>query len=283
MADSLSLFAGKERDSTSLVPGDIVNLNNPPLTTFPSDIFLLSGDAIVNESMLTGESIPVSKIPIKDDGLAKWKDQKDISGDTAKSLLYAGTRVVRIRSAVMTDGSVGTPAIGLVVRTGRFEFTLEGSLVNLPSGFNTTKGALVRSMLFPKPMGFKFYRDSIRFILVLAGLAGLGFCASAVQFIRLGVTILHSPFSRRLTFRNPGTMAYHPYPCIGLDHGSGSTCPPCNTLHRYQFLDWSTSQTWDFLHLTKPCQRRRKDQCMLFRQNWYPYRGWVRHPRDSES
>lgn len=42
-------------------------------------------------------------------------------------------------------------------------------------------------MLFPKPIGFKFYRDSIRFILVLAGLAGLGFCASAVQFVRLGV------------------------------------------------------------------------------------------------
>lgn len=58
---------------------------------------------------------------------------------------------------------------------------------SLLPGFNTTKGSLVRSMLFPKPMGFKFYRDSIRFILVLAGLAGVGFCASAVQFIRLGV------------------------------------------------------------------------------------------------
>ena len=44
-------------------------------------------------------------------------------------------------------------------------------------------------MLFPKPIGFKFYRDSIRFILVLAGLAGLGFCASAVQFVRLGVRL----------------------------------------------------------------------------------------------
>jgi cation-transporting P-type ATPase 13A2 len=54
-------------------------------------------------------------------------------------------------------------------------------------GFATTKGALVRSMLFPKPIGFKFYRDSIRFIIVLSGIAGLGFCASAVQFVRLGV------------------------------------------------------------------------------------------------
>lgn len=52
----------------------------------------------------------------------------------------------------------------------------------------TTKGALVRSMLFPKPLGFKFYRDSMRFIAVLAGIAGIGFMASAVQFVRLGVS-----------------------------------------------------------------------------------------------
>jgi cation-transporting ATPase 13A3/4/5 len=55
------------------------------------------------------------------------------------------------------------------------------------SGFTTTKGALVRSMLFPRPIGFKFYRDSIRFIIVLSGIAGFGFCASAVQFVKLGV------------------------------------------------------------------------------------------------
>lgn len=115
-------ISGKERDSTSLVPGDVISLNNPRITTFPADIFLLSGDAIVNESMLTGESVPVSKIPIADDGLAKWKGMKDISSDTAKSLLYAGTRVVRIRNALTTDGGPGSPAIGLVVRTGLFLF-----------------------------------------------------------------------------------------------------------------------------------------------------------------
>ena len=42
-------------------------------------------------------------------------------------------------------------------------------------------------MLFPKPMGFKFYRDSMRFIGVLACIAGFGFIASAFQFIRLQV------------------------------------------------------------------------------------------------
>ncbi|EKM54134.1 uncharacterized protein PHACADRAFT_209950 [Phanerochaete carnosa HHB-10118-sp] len=158
-------------DSADLVPGDIVNLNDPPLHVFPADMFLLSGDAIVNESMLTGESVPVSKAPINDEDLARWKDSKEPTGDTNKSFLYAGTRVVRIRGGMAADGSTGLPAVAIVVRTG----------------FNTTKGALVRSMLFPKPIGFKFYRDSIRFILVLAGLASLGFCASAFQFVRLGI------------------------------------------------------------------------------------------------
>ncbi|OSC97098.1 Ca-transporting ATPase [Trametes coccinea BRFM310] len=160
-----------ECDSSELVPGDIVDLIEPPLATLPADMFLLSGDAIVNESMLTGESVPVSKVPIKGDDLAKWKSCTDAVGDMAKSFLYAGTWVVRIRGASTLDGSAGSPALGLVVRTG----------------FYTTKGALVRSMLFPKPTGFKFYRDSMRFIGVLAGVAGLGFCASAVQFVRLGV------------------------------------------------------------------------------------------------
>ncbi|EIW62465.1 Ca-transporting ATPase [Trametes versicolor FP-101664 SS1] len=160
-----------ECDSSSLVTGDIVDLLEPPLATLPADMFLLSGDAIVNESMLTGESVPVSKVPIKSEDLAKWRGTTDVAGEMAKSFLYAGTRVVRIRGATSLDGRPGAPALGLVVRTG----------------FYTTKGALVRSMLFPKPTGFKFYRDSMRFIGVLAGVALLGFCASAVQFVRLGV------------------------------------------------------------------------------------------------
>ncbi|KAF7967606.1 hypothetical protein HWV62_33697 [Athelia sp. TMB] len=159
------------QDSTALVPGDIVNLSATQSTFFPADMFLLSGDTIVNESMLTGESVPVSKIPVMDLDLARWRDSDNLHGDSAKSFLYAGTKVVRIRGGLAADGSPGRPALAVVARTG----------------FSTTKGALVRSMLFPKPMGFSFYRDSMRFIGVLAGMAGLGFCASAVQFVRLGV------------------------------------------------------------------------------------------------
>ena len=45
--------------SSSLVPGDIIEV--PSGTKMPCDCVLLSGSAIVNEAMLTGESIPVLK------------------------------------------------------------------------------------------------------------------------------------------------------------------------------------------------------------------------------
>ena len=99
-------LAGVERDSASLVPGDIVNLVDPPLSILPADMFLLSGDAIVNESMLTGESVPVGKIPVKDADLARFKDDKDISAAGRKRLA-----INDIGSAVV-DGSEGLSANG---------------------------------------------------------------------------------------------------------------------------------------------------------------------------
>lgn len=70
--------------------------------------------------MLTGESVPVSKLPITDEDLAQWKDSKEPLGDTIKSFLYAGTRVVRIRGAMGGDGTTSIPALGIVVRTGKY-------------------------------------------------------------------------------------------------------------------------------------------------------------------
>ncbi|KAK4127694.1 hypothetical protein N657DRAFT_641704 [Parathielavia appendiculata] len=155
--------------SSDLVPGDVYEVSDPSLSQFPADSLLLSGDCIVNESMLTGESVPVSKTPATDESLVKL----DLSASTmlpevAKHFLFCGTRIVRARRP-QEDQDEEAVALAMVVRTG----------------FNTTKGALVRSMLFPKPSGFKFYRDSFRYISVMACVALLGFTASLVNFIRL--------------------------------------------------------------------------------------------------
>ncbi|KAM3513218.1 hypothetical protein MY11210_003160 [Beauveria gryllotalpidicola] len=155
--------------SSDLVPGDVYELSDPNLSQFPSDSLLLSGDCIVNESMLTGESVPVSKLPAIDKTLREMTlSASSVSPETARHFLYCGTKIVRARRP-QEDMDGDAVALALVVRTG----------------FNTTKGALVRSMLFPKPSGFKFYRDSFRYISVMAVIALIGFTASFVNFIHL--------------------------------------------------------------------------------------------------
>ncbi len=53
--------------------------------------------------------------------------------------------------------------LGLVIRTA----------------FVTTKGNLVRDILYPKPSNFKFYEDSLKFV----------FCMGLVAVIGFGITI----------------------------------------------------------------------------------------------
>ncbi|KAL3425620.1 p-type ATPase [Phlyctema vagabunda] len=155
--------------SSELVPGDVYEVTDPALTQFPCDSILLAGDCIVNESMLTGESVPVSKIPAVDESLQSLNlGASSIAPELARNFLFCGTKIVRARRP-QDDKDDEAVALAMAVRTG----------------FNTTKGALVRSMLFPKPSGFKFYRDSFRYISVMGGIAMIGFVASFVNFVRL--------------------------------------------------------------------------------------------------
>ena len=77
-----------------------------------------------------------------------WK----LFGFFHRHTLFSGTSVIQTRYYGKSD------VLAVVVRTG----------------FETAKGALIRSILYPKPMGFKFYRDSIRFISVLFCVAAIG-------------------------------------------------------------------------------------------------------------
>ncbi|KAL4917905.1 hypothetical protein BDW62DRAFT_72569 [Aspergillus aurantiobrunneus] len=158
--------------SQELVPGDVFEFSDPSLTQVPCDCILLSGDCIVNESMLTGESVPVSKTPLTDDALDYLNlTAPSIHPNVAKHFLFNGTKIIRARRPQGVDDDEAI-ALAIVMRTG----------------FLTTKGALIRSMLFPKPSGFKFYRDSFRYISVMGVIAILGFIASFVNFVRLGLS-----------------------------------------------------------------------------------------------
>lgn len=110
-------------DSSALVPGDIVDLSESSLATFPADLVLLSGDAIVNESMLTGESVPVSKVPVEAAGVA-WVSSPggEIKAELAKHVVYNGTKIIRIRKTMPgpASGVAGgeLEAAAMVLRTG---------------------------------------------------------------------------------------------------------------------------------------------------------------------
>lgn len=113
----------------------------------------------------------MSKVPATDESL-KLLDlgRTSIPPTLAKHFLFCGTKIIRARRP-QGDGEDEAVALGMVLRTG----------------FNTTKGSLVRSMLFPKPSGFKFYEDSFRYISVMAGIAFLGFMISFIRFVELKV------------------------------------------------------------------------------------------------
>ena len=49
----------EEVDSKDIVPGDIIEIKS--MTTMQCDAVLLNGNIIVNEAILTGESVPVTK------------------------------------------------------------------------------------------------------------------------------------------------------------------------------------------------------------------------------
>ena len=74
-------------DSKELVPGDVIIL--PQNSNLPCDLILLTGTAIVNEAMLTGESIPVLKtsIPVVSNELYREKESD-------KHTLFGGTKVI---------------------------------------------------------------------------------------------------------------------------------------------------------------------------------------------
>ncbi|KAJ2836027.1 hypothetical protein J3B01_003123 [Coemansia erecta] len=178
---------GAWRDSRAedMLPGDVFEVV-PSMHILPCDAVLLEGDCIVNESMLTGESVPVAKVPVAPVVFGKMRLASSTFGaDIAKHVLFAGTRLVRVKKTSLGFG--GSRWLDLEQHTGRGTPARATAMV-LRTGFNTTKGALVRSILFPRPNKFKFYEDSFRFIGVLAAIAVVGFLASIGNFLRLGLT-----------------------------------------------------------------------------------------------
>uniref|UniRef100_A0A8C5WDN4 Cation-transporting ATPase n=1 Tax=Leptobrachium leishanense TaxID=445787 RepID=A0A8C5WDN4_9ANUR len=146
-----------EEESRNLAPGDVLVIKRN--TVLPCDALLISGGCILNESMLTGESIPVTKTPLpKTDDTQPWKVHS--VHDYKRHILFCGTEVIQ------TKGSNLNPVKAVVLKTG----------------FNTAKGDLVRSILYPKPVNYKLYRDALIFLCCLIGLSFIGMIYAVCVF-----------------------------------------------------------------------------------------------------
>ncbi|KAG8225089.1 hypothetical protein J437_LFUL000068 [Ladona fulva] len=162
-----------------LVPGDVIVVP-PHGCLMPCDAVLLSGNCIVNESMLTGESVPVTKTPLPfgHPGASSAYDPKDHSRHT----LFCGTRVIQTRyyeTHGSRDGKSGEDG-----RDGKRERV---RAVVVRTGFLTAKGQLVRSIMYPPPVDFRFERDSYLFVAGLACVAAIGFIYTVISKTLRGV------------------------------------------------------------------------------------------------
>ncbi|XP_015268069.1 PREDICTED: probable cation-transporting ATPase 13A2 [Gekko japonicus] len=146
-------------DSSDLVPGDCIVVPADGMFV-PCDMALLTGECMVNESLLTGESTPVMKTPLPEGPQAASSVYSP--EEHRRHTLFCGTQVLQARPYA------GAEVLAVVTRTG----------------FCTAKGDLISSILYPKPLNFKFYKDAVKFVLFLAILAALGTAYSIFILIR---------------------------------------------------------------------------------------------------
>ena len=136
----------EKNDSANLVPGDIFVLPKNG-NSVPCDCILLSGSVIVNEAMLTGESTPIIKSHLIDEN-----KKLDLKNDY-KHILYYGTNIVQKRAENKQ------PILCLCFSTG----------------FNTVRGNLIRSVIYPKEGDKSFLVDSFKFLKIIGIIFAFGF------------------------------------------------------------------------------------------------------------
>ncbi len=123
--------------SKDLVPGDLFALENN--IKLPCDVLLISGEAIINESMLTGESTPIPKyaIEINPEEIFDFNRQK-------RHIIFEGTKVLQLKT----------------MNKNKFIFALV-----IRTAYMSLKGQMIRTILFPQRKEDKFFIQAAKFMI----------------------------------------------------------------------------------------------------------------------
>ncbi|KAA8499614.1 putative manganese-transporting ATPase PDR2 [Porphyridium purpureum] len=170
--------------SADLLPGDVVCMtrSRSPEDVIPCDMLLLSGTAVVNEAMLTGESIPLVK-----EAIALLEDEQADSGSQGKRLaihdehksnvLFGGTIVLTV-----TPGTAGAPSEGgpTVVKMPVHDGCLA---MVIRTGFGSSQGKLMRTIMYSQEAVSANSKEAAGFIVFLLCFAS----AASAYVLRQGL------------------------------------------------------------------------------------------------
>ncbi|CAK72470.1 unnamed protein product (macronuclear) [Paramecium tetraurelia] len=139
----------------------VETMNVDSYKNVPCDILLLNGQVVVNESMLTGESVPQVK-----EGINKNQNEHlDIKNKHKQNVIFCGTEIIQLQGnaqypSYINNAQNQSHCLGLVLRTG----------------FDTAKGKLIKTVFYNNENANAKQTDGLFIVVVLLIFA---LCASA--------------------------------------------------------------------------------------------------------